>query len=240
MSLLKTNSVQIGQSATATQNFTLAVPSSPDGTIKLARGNNGATTQDVLAVDASGQITATITGSTITGSTITGSTITGSTIGGGSITRATAQNATGVATIDFTNIPSWAKRITIILNEVDSTASGDILLQLGDSGGIENTGYVSGSVRIVGNGGSDSSNSVAGFVYKSAGQAVAAIFTIVNISGNIWIAAQTGRGTSGSPNVQTIQGGGSKTLSNTLDRVRLTLTASDTFNGGTVNILYEG
>lgn len=56
MSLIKSNSVQIGQSATATQNFTLAVPSSPDGTIKLARGNAGATTQDVLSVDASGNV----------------------------------------------------------------------------------------------------------------------------------------------------------------------------------------
>ena len=56
MSLLKSNSVQIGQSATATQNFTLSVPSSPDGTIKLARGNSGATTQDVLTVNSSGVV----------------------------------------------------------------------------------------------------------------------------------------------------------------------------------------
>jgi hypothetical protein len=57
MSLLKSNSVQIGQSATATQNFTLSVPSSPDGTIKLARGNSGATTQDILSVNSSGAVT---------------------------------------------------------------------------------------------------------------------------------------------------------------------------------------
>ena len=56
MSLIKSNAVQIGQSGTATQNFTLAVPSSPDGTIKLARGNSGATTQDVISVDASGNV----------------------------------------------------------------------------------------------------------------------------------------------------------------------------------------
>ena len=56
MSLLKANSVQIGQSATATQNFTLSVPSSPDGTIKLARGNSGATTQDVLTINSSGVV----------------------------------------------------------------------------------------------------------------------------------------------------------------------------------------
>ena len=50
MSLIKANAVQIGQSGIATDNFTLAVPSSPDGTIKLARGNSGATTQDVMNV----------------------------------------------------------------------------------------------------------------------------------------------------------------------------------------------
>jgi len=48
--VIKANAVQVGQSPTATYNFTLAVPSSPDGTIKLARGNSGATTQDVLTV----------------------------------------------------------------------------------------------------------------------------------------------------------------------------------------------
>lgn len=57
MSLLKANSVQIGQSATATNNFTLAVPSSPDGTIKLARGNSGATTADILSVASTGRVT---------------------------------------------------------------------------------------------------------------------------------------------------------------------------------------
>ena len=72
MSLLKANSVQIGQSATATNNFTLSIPSSPDGTIKLARGNSGATTADVLSVNASGnvtlnEITATLVTATLAG-----------------------------------------------------------------------------------------------------------------------------------------------------------------------------
>jgi hypothetical protein len=56
MSLIKANAVQVGQSPTATQNFTLAVPSSPDGTIKLARGNAGATTQDVINVSNAGVV----------------------------------------------------------------------------------------------------------------------------------------------------------------------------------------
>lgn len=52
-----TNSLQVGSSATATQNFVLAVPATPNGTIKLARGNQGATTQDVFTVDAGGALT---------------------------------------------------------------------------------------------------------------------------------------------------------------------------------------
>jgi hypothetical protein len=56
MSLIKANAVQVGQSPTATQNFTLTVPSSPNGTIKLARGNAGATTQDVMTVSNSGVV----------------------------------------------------------------------------------------------------------------------------------------------------------------------------------------
>lgn len=56
MSLLRANSVQIGQSNTATNNFTLSVPSSPDGTIKLARGNSGATTSDILNIANDGTI----------------------------------------------------------------------------------------------------------------------------------------------------------------------------------------
>ena len=53
--LLKSN-LQLGDSATATQNFVLTVPAAPDGTLKLARGNAGATTQDILTVDASGNV----------------------------------------------------------------------------------------------------------------------------------------------------------------------------------------
>ena len=56
MSTLKTNNVQIGQSLTATQNFTLSVPDTPDGSMKIARGNQGATTQDILTVDSSGNV----------------------------------------------------------------------------------------------------------------------------------------------------------------------------------------
>lgn len=47
--------VQLGDSVTATQNFTITSEAS-DGTMKIARGNKGATTQDVMTVDAAGKV----------------------------------------------------------------------------------------------------------------------------------------------------------------------------------------
>ena len=54
MSTVKTNNVQIGQSLTATNNFTWYQPSTPDGTVRLGVGNAGATTSDVVTVSSSG------------------------------------------------------------------------------------------------------------------------------------------------------------------------------------------
>ena len=54
MSTLKTNNVQVGQSVTATNNFTLYQPSTPDGTVRLGVGNTGATTADVASFNSSG------------------------------------------------------------------------------------------------------------------------------------------------------------------------------------------
>jgi hypothetical protein len=54
MSTLKTNNVQVGQSVTATNNFTLYQPSSPDGTVRLGVGNSGATSADAVIVDNAG------------------------------------------------------------------------------------------------------------------------------------------------------------------------------------------
>lgn len=52
MSTVKTNNVQIGQSATATNNFTWYQPASPDGTVRLGNGNAGAVTDRVTVTSA--------------------------------------------------------------------------------------------------------------------------------------------------------------------------------------------
>jgi hypothetical protein len=101
MSLIKANAVQVGQSPTATQNFTLAVPSSPDGTIKLARGNAGATTQDVITVDALGNVSF-----------------------AGTIPSGNISSSTAIAT-DSTTARSLANRFADVVNVKDFGAVGN-------------------------------------------------------------------------------------------------------------------
>jgi hypothetical protein len=55
MSLLKAIKTQLGLSGTPANNFTLDA-SANNGTMKLARGNAGATTQDIITVDAAGKM----------------------------------------------------------------------------------------------------------------------------------------------------------------------------------------
>jgi hypothetical protein len=223
MSLLKANSVQIGQSATATNNFTLSVPASPDGTIKLARGNSGATTADILSVNASGAITGTITGATINSSTING----------GSITLGTGQNASGTA-IDFTGIPSWAKKITINLYEVSTNGTSIMVCRAG-AGSIQTTGYVSACHQYS----NAQGTSTSAFILNS-GRTAAAIdsgsIILSNSGSNVWIGiANISVGGSVSSMA------GSVVLSGVLDRVRITtVNGTDAFDAGSINIMYEG
>ncbi len=157
---------------------------------------------------------------------------------GGAITRATAVSASGTS-IDFTGIPSWVKRISVVYSGLSTNGSSSLLIQIGDSGGIENTGYISTSVTTDSTGGSAGISSTSGFVVwqDSASYATQGIATIVNITGNNWVLSQAGRLLS--TNVTT--SGGDKTLSATLDRIRITtVNGTDTFDAGTINILYEG
>jgi hypothetical protein len=223
MSLLKSNSVQIGQSATATQNFTLSVPSSPDGTIKLARGNSGATTADILSVSSTGAIT-------------------GATINGGAITSGTAQASTSGTAIDFTSIPSWAKRITVMLNGVSTNGTSPVVARLGTSGGIVSTSYF-GSAGGCLNGASPLVVSTADGLYispdGSASYGRHGQILISNITSNSWSMTLNG---SDDGSLRSFWGCVSHSnLGGVLDRVRITTVGgANTFDAGNINIMYEG
>jgi hypothetical protein len=142
---------------------------------------------------------------------------------------ASVASTSGTA-IDFTGIPAWAKRINVMFNGVSLSGSSDILVQIGDSGGIENTGYVSGS---------EASSSTAGFVVRGGNAARAAhgIMGVFNFIGNSWVSTHAVNAEAGT----CFAGGGGKTLSATLDRIRITTAnGTDTFDAGSINIMYEG
>lgn len=143
---------------------------------------------------------------------------------------ASAQATTSGTAVDFTGIASGAERITIMLDEVSLNGSDQILVQIGDSGGIETSGYVSGS----GNRGA-TSTSTAGFVIRVASStaAVSGIMTLERVSGNTWVSSHAVNTASGT---EVCNGGGRKTLSATLDRVRLTSSGGNSLDGGQANL----
>lgn len=154
-----------------------------------------------------------------------------------SLQRATAVTASGTS-VDFTSIPSWVKRITVMFSGVSGSGTSPFQIQLGDSGGIETTGYSSGAASV-GTSSAAGSASTTGLLLQQAGVAAATVSglaIITNISGNIWVCAST----FGTPSNGGNFGGGTKTLSDTLTQVRITtVNGTDTFDAGTINIIYE-
>lgn len=154
------------------------------------------------------------------------------------LTLATAQNSTSGTAIDFTGIPSWVKRISVILYRVSTNGASVPLVRIGTSGGIVSSGYESwaGYGASAGQNTSDTT----GFILASTGAygssvSYSGIMTILNISGNNWVSSFSA--TSG---IQ-VCGGGSVPLSATLDRIRITTVGgTDTFDAGSINIMYEG
>ena len=149
------------------------------------------------------------------------------------ITRGTEVATTSGTSVDFTSIPSTVKRITVMFNGVSTNGSNDYIIQIGDSGGIENTGYVSESSDRGGD-----ATSTEGFILTRTSTSTSACYgiaTICNFSSNSWIS---------SANISITDivssSAGSKSLSATLDRIRITTVGgTDTFDAGSVNIMYE-
>jgi len=184
----------------------------------------------VLASDGSATI-ATLNSTTITGTTIQGV-----------IKSGTAVASTSGTAIDFTSIPSWVKRVTVMLSGVSTNGTSIPLVQLGDAGGIENTGYTGMAMVLVNtssvSAGALSSGFRCGYVF-AATQAHSGTFVITKVNGNDWVCTASVANTGGYDAGAVMSG--NKTLSDTLDRIRITtVNGTDTFDAGTINILYEG
>jgi len=158
----------------------------------------------------------------------------------GQLVSATAQASTSGTAIDFTGIPSWVKRITVMFSGVSTSGTSNLLIQLGDSGGFETTGYVSSGGSYTPTPANTIGSSTAGFLVTgsiAAANTVSGLLVITNLTGNSWVEAGNGKiGTGG-----TFSSAGDKTLSDVLTQLRITtVNGTDTFDAGTINLLYEG
>ena len=156
------------------------------------------------------------------------------------VTLGTPQASTSGSSIDFTSIPAGVKKITINLAGVSLNGTDHLLIQIGDSGGLETSGYLGASAAIVNAGATACANSTAGFIVLdgAAANVLHGSITLNLLSASAFTWASTHSiGASNSTLVMT--GGGSKSLSAELDRVSVTVTGSNTFDAGAINISYE-
>jgi hypothetical protein len=213
--------VKIQGNASGTGEFTIAAP-------------NSNTNRTLTLPDATGTVVTDSATQTLTNKTLGSGLVAGASL----ITSGTSVASTSGTSIDFTGIPSWVKRITILLHRVSTTGTVPLLYQLGTSGGIVTTGYVSsGTYQGAGSGGTQSTSGMLNAAGGAVTDTSVGLTTICNFSGNTWVSCSV----SGDGNADYSKtAGGSVTLSGTLDRIRITTTTgTPTFDAGSINILYE-
>lgn len=193
----------------------------------------------VIAGDTSGSVT--LQAPAIAGSTVltlpstsgTLSTSSGPVLG-------TPVATTSGTSIDFTGIPAGVKQIVVSFYQVSTSGTDPLNIQLGDSGGIETTGYIGEGARISGTNECNVQNSTSGFrIQVNSATSVlngSITITLQNSSLNQWAASGN---ISNQGNTQMMMTAGVKPLSAVLDRVRITTSGgSQTFDSGEVNIFY--
>ena len=152
---------------------------------------------------------------------------------GSQLVSGTLTATTSGTSVDFTGIPSWVKRVTVMLKGVSTSGTSALLFQLGTSGGVQATGYTANS------GANTYTTGFGAAVLSIAADAGTGVvtFTLLDSATGTW----SWGGTIGRDTTFTVMGCiGYKALSGTLDRVRFTTVAgTDTFDAGSINILYE-
>lgn len=138
------------------------------------------------------------------------------------------QATTSGNTKDF-SIPAGARRITVVFTEVSLNNNDHVLIQLGDSGGIETTGYKSVSGAAL--------SSTSGFILalQDSGDTISGVYTLVHRGSNVW----AGSGSHAKGTSACYADAGVKTVSAEVTTVRITVTTGGTFDAGSIVVLHE-
>jgi len=148
--------------------------------------------------------------------------------------------STSVPELDFTGIPSWVKRITVMFRNLSTNGTSPILIRLSDSSGFATTGYESSGSNIT-TSATAITGSTTGLILQSAAAAAASYtgnVVITNILTTFWTSTGLLRH---STNTAHSTSAGSSTLGSVLTGIRITTVGgTNTFDDGVVNIMYEG
>jgi len=146
----------------------------------------------------------------------------------------TTQASTSGTSIDFTGIPSWVKRITVMFSGISTNGTSLFMVQVGN-GSVISTGYAGAYYRTNTTNGSHST----GFIISGTQTAATLCYgqiTLFLLGSNTWVESSS-LGTNAS---DCTFSAGSIALAGALDRVRITTVGgTDTFDAGSINILYE-
>lgn len=152
------------------------------------------------------------------------------------IQRDTAKNTTSGTSVDFTAIPSWVRRITVILLGVSTNGTSPLRLQIGTGGSPTTSGYIATSGTQTG---ATVENATNGFTLGptvTATDVYSGNIVLTNITGNTWVCS----GTLKRSTTQLNYFAGEVALAGVLDMVRLTTNGgTDAFDAGSYNIFYE-
>jgi hypothetical protein len=237
-----------------TSGLTLTSAAGTSGQVLTSAGSGSAPIWTTPST-ASGTVTSVATGTGLTGgpitstgtiaidstvATLTGAqTLTNKIIQGGAITSGTAVASTSGTSIDFTSIPSWVKRITVMFNGVSASSTSPFgLVQIG-SGSVTTTGYLCTMFTASANNTLTSFTAGFGwFNYSSTADTSNGTIILTTLGSNVWVASGNLTQTN---TTRAITTAGNITLGGSLDRVRITTSdGTTTFDAGSINILYEG
>lgn len=230
------SSLSVG-SATTAGNVT--------GTVAIANGGTGQTTAaaafGALKQDATTSATGVVelaTDAEVQTGADAVRAVSPSTMQANKLVLGTRTNTTSGTALNYTSIPSWAKRVTIMFDGFSTNGTGAPLIRIG-SGSVDTSGYSSATASLQGSTGA-AATYTDGFSILSSGGNASYLYhgavTLTHMGGNVWAAS----GCLAIPSVAVLFVGGSKGLSGALDRVQITTSGGvDTFDAGYINVAWE-